>query len=664
MQAPKAGFFYILDRATGELLSADKYVPVNWATHVDLDTGRPAIDEDQVDYRDGPVFVTPSGMGGHAWNPMAFDPDNGLVYIPAIEGGAITYDPTDGHVYRPKQANSGNSTLFGDSMLANPAFQPPAVRELLTELQATGEADQRAVLKAFDPRTGEVRWEQEGVGFWDRAGVLATAGGLVFQGTDTGYLKAYDAATGAEVLNLEIGTSIIAAPMSYAIDGVQYIAVMAGWGGGGWFAPHDTSAVVRYGNEGRIIAFRLGGSAVPLPEPLSAVAPIPEPPEQFGTPEQIAAGGQLFGRSCSLCHANTDYGMTPDLRRMSPETHAAFNAIVLYGARRFRGMPQWDDVLNEAQADSIHAYLIDQAWQAYGAQQAAASTPSDIEIADTEVFPESITAAADGTVYIGSVKGNVYRAEPGAVTASAWIETTPENGILTILGVLADEARGTLWLCSVPNFFGPERSEGVSSLMAFDLATGDQQGSYPFPAPASVCNDITIGPDGAAYASDTSNGRIFRLAPGADELELYGEDAALVGIDGLAFSGDGTLYVNNVRSNEILRVESDSAGAMTGLTTLELSHELGGPDGFRLIEGNRFIQAEGTIGRVGIVTIDGDRADLEVLSDSFESTPGATVAGQTAYVIESQIRYLNDPALRGQQPESFMIYALPLPAAD
>lgn len=368
MQAPKAGFFYILDRATGELLSADPYVPVNWATHVDLDTGRPAMDLEQIDYRDGPVFIEPSGMGGHAWNPMAFNPDNGIVYIPAIEGGAITYDPTDGHEYRPKQANSGNTTLFGDSMLADPASQPPAVRELLEELQASGAARQRAVLKAFDPLSGETLWEQEASGFWDRAGVLATAGNLVFQGTDTGYLKAYNAATGEEVLNLHIGTSIIAAPMTYAIDGEQYIAVMAGWGGGGWFAPHETSAVVEYGNEGRIIAFRLGGAQVPIPQPVSEAEPIPEPPEQFGTPDQIRQGQQLFGR-CALCHANSDIGMTPDLRRMSLTTHEQFKAIVLYGARRFQGMPQWDDVLDEDQADAIHAYLIDLAWQAYEDEQ-------------------------------------------------------------------------------------------------------------------------------------------------------------------------------------------------------------------------------------------------------------------------------------------------------
>lgn len=285
----------------------------------------------------------------------------------------------------------------------------------------------------------------------------------------------------------------------------------------------------------------------------------------------------------------------------------------------------------------------------------------DIRIMDTEVFPESITAMQDGTVFVGSVKGNLYRAEPGSAEAHPWISHSPDNGILTILGVLADEASNTLWLCSVPNFFGPERSEGVSALIAFDLTTAAHKGTYAFPPPASVCNDMTIASDGTAYASDTGNGRIFTLAPGTTELQLYGEDVSLIGIDGLAFSGDGTLYVNNVRSNEIIRVAAGSAGRMGRLTSLQLSHELGGPDGMRLIDGNRFIQAEGTLGRVGILTIAGDSATLEVLRDDFVSTPGATVVGNTAYVIESNIGYLLDPALRGQQPEAFMLYAVPLP---
>src|SRR5690606_25233631 len=216
----------------------------------------------------------------------------------------------------------------------------------LREVQAAGKHTSRAVLKAFDPKTGEVRWEQEGIGWWDRGGVLATAGGLVFQGTDTGHLRAFDAETGETLLDIEVGSSIMAAPMSYEIDGVQYLAVQTGWGGGGWFAPHDTSAVIRYGNDNRILAFRLDGGAVPLPELLSAVGPIPEPPVARPADEGLVQqGGQLFARSCAICHANIDYGLTPDLRRMDAATHATFKPIVLYGARRYRGMPQWDDVL-------------------------------------------------------------------------------------------------------------------------------------------------------------------------------------------------------------------------------------------------------------------------------------------------------------------------------
>jgi hypothetical protein len=296
---------------------------------------------------------------------------------------------------------------------------------------------------------------------------------------------------------------------------------------------------------------------------------------------------------------------------------------------------------------------------ALAAAPVSAQAPN-IRIGDTDVFPESVTSASDGTVYAGSLKGNVYRAAPGETVALPWITADESNGILTILGVLADERSDTLWLCSVPNFFGPERSEGISTLMAFGLASGEQKGVYPFPPPASACNDIAIGPDGTAFATDTPNGRIFTLAPGAGELELYGEEASLVGIDGIAFADDGTLYVNNVRTNEIVRIETDRRGDMTGLTKLALSHELGGPDGFRHLGDNRFLQAEGTIGRVGIVTIEGDTATLEVLSDEFTSTPGATAVGDFAYVIESQIGYLTSPELRGQTPGPFMLYAVPL----
>jgi len=371
MQAPKAGFFYILDRATGELLSADPYVPVNWASHIDLATGRPQMNPDvDYDYGKPPIFIEPSGMGGHAWNPMAWNPENKIVYIPSIEGGAMIYDNTDGHVYRPKQGNNGNSILFGDMMTMNPDLMQDPIRSFLDDVQDAGKAESRAALKAFDPATGTTVWEVENEGWWDRAGVLSTAGGLVFQGTDSGFMRVYHEDTGELLHELFIGSSIIAAPISYMVEGEQYIAFLTGWGGGGWFAPHPTSAVIRYGNQGRIIALKLGGESIPVPDLVSDIAPIPEPPVQnTASPEIIAQGQQLFSRSCAICHANTDYGLTPDLRRMDAATHEGFLGIVLYGARRYQGMPKWDDVLDENQASAIHAYLTDLAWRAYDAQE-------------------------------------------------------------------------------------------------------------------------------------------------------------------------------------------------------------------------------------------------------------------------------------------------------
>jgi hypothetical protein len=284
----------------------------------------------------------------------------------------------------------------------------------------------------------------------------------------------------------------------------------------------------------------------------------------------------------------------------------------------------------------------------------------DIRIMDTQVFPESLSAASNGTIYIGSVAGNVYKAEPGTAEADAWIQHSPDNGILTILGILADENSNTLWLCSAPNFFGPERSQGVSSVMAFDLASGAQKGSYPFPD-GGTCNDITLAEDGTVLATDTPGGRILALAPGASTLRVFGQSDLLRGIDGIAFSGDWTLYANNVQTQKIYRIAVNADDTMGALTELTLSHELGGPDGMRLIEGNRFIQAEGTIGRLSVVTIEGDSATLTVIDDALESSPGATMVGNTAYVLESNIQYLLNPDLRGQEPPAFMVLARPLP---
>ncbi|MEJ0098465.1 MAG: PQQ-dependent dehydrogenase, methanol/ethanol family [Pseudomonadota bacterium] len=384
MQAPKNGFFYVLDRATGKVLRAHKYVPVNWAKEVDLNTGKPALDNDAADYRYGgpPKFVVPSGMGGHSWNAMTWDAKRQLAYIPAIEGGALTFDATDGHVYRPKLTNSGTSILFGDSLLASPATLAEPLKSALQKLQASGAAQSYSVLKAFDPVSGEVKWERRTNDWWDRPGVLSTDGGVLFQGTDRGQFRVLDADTGKVLKEIEVGTSIIDTPMTYTVEGVQYVAVQAAWGGGGWFAPHPTSAVIKYGNAGRIIAFRLDGKATPLPLVIDRNPVIPEPPPRSADAQAIQRGARAFG-ACRSCHANQPDGMTPDLR-MTPLLRSAdgFKSVVLQGALRPRGMPQWDDVLSATDVEAIRAYLIDQAWQAYEARKAGIKEKPKAEISD------------------------------------------------------------------------------------------------------------------------------------------------------------------------------------------------------------------------------------------------------------------------------------------
>jgi sugar lactone lactonase YvrE len=295
---------------------------------------------------------------------------------------------------------------------------------------------------------------------------------------------------------------------------------------------------------------------------------------------------------------------------------------------------------------------------------ATGAAAKDIRIDDVRVFPESLSATADGTVYTGSIKGIVFRAPKGAAFAEPWIAPTEKNGLLSILGVLADARSRTLWVCSAPSPIRTPPAVGVTALMAFDLKTGGQRGVYPFPAPAGACNDMTVAKDGAVYAADTPNGRIFVLKRGAKALALFAQDDRLKGIDGIAFSGDGTLYLNIVSKGQLMRVDRGPDSAMSGLTELKLSQPVAGPDGFRLIAGNRFLLAEGNGGRIDQVEIRGDEAQITVLKEGLMSPPGVTMAGKTAYAMEGKIGYLIDPKLKGQDPGAFLVRQIQLPAAS
>lgn len=290
----------------------------------------------------------------------------------------------------------------------------------------------------------------------------------------------------------------------------------------------------------------------------------------------------------------------------------------------------------------------------------APAAATDVTIADTHVYPESLSTDRAGRIYVGSVKGIVYRSMPGGVTAEPWIRRDAENGLLAILGVLVDEPSDTLWLCSAAMPFSSPPTAGISSLKAFALKTGKLKASYPFPGPPSSCNDVTIARDGTAFATDTPNGRIFRLRRGAAALELFAQDDRLRSVDGIAFSGDGTLYVNLVSAQKMLRIDRDRGGAYKGLTELKLSQPVAGPDGLRLIAGNRFLQAEGNSGRITEVTITGDKADIRVVRDGLNSPAAVAPCGRMACTAEGKILYLVDPKLKGQDPGPFVIRAFPL----
>jgi len=287
---------------------------------------------------------------------------------------------------------------------------------------------------------------------------------------------------------------------------------------------------------------------------------------------------------------------------------------------------------------------------------------ADIPINGTRVFPESITSDDAGNLYNSSNNGTIYRTVTGGKAAEPWILPNEENGLTSVLGVYADERHGMLWACNIPPVDAPPSPDAVSSVKGFDLKTGEFRASYDFPAgKPSVCNDFAVGPDGALWASETASGRIFMLPEGGDALVLFAEGPELVGIDGLAFSDDGVLYINNIQQHLLQRVDRKEDGSYAGLTTLTLNDKLNGPDGLRAIGGNRFLQAEGAGGRVALIEVNGDSATVTPIKTGLNSSTAITRVGKIGYASEGKIEYLFDPALREKDPGAFTIRAFALP---
>ena len=332
----------MLDRATGELLSAEKYVHVSWASHVDLATGRP-VERPEASWSGGSARVAPAVVGGHNWNPMSFHPGTGLVYIPAIQA-AYVYESDPNFEFVPGRFNTGEDIVAATKDLEG----LEAAKNLICD---------GTHLLAWDPVRQKPAWKAP-LETAVPGGVLSSAGNLVFQGSGTGELVAYDAETGERLWAFDIGIGIIAPPISYSVGGEQYVAVLAGMGGslGNHFADLD------YVNDGRLVAFKLDGKAALLP-----VEPRPDPvvamPALDVPDERIAQGRKLYGQNCFWCHGMgaTGSGVMPDLRYVSKQTHEHWNDIVLGGIRAGQGMASFADVLDADGAQAIRAYILHRA---------------------------------------------------------------------------------------------------------------------------------------------------------------------------------------------------------------------------------------------------------------------------------------------------------------
>ena len=349
MQAPKNGFFYVLDRETGEFISANNFVPINWATHVDPDTGRPVENPDARYSGKAPHLQLPGPLGAHNWHPMAYSPDSGLVYIPAQEAPWVYGEIAD-FEHKKDGWNTGTDFTFG----------------LLPSDKATFRALKSMVkgrLLAWDPVKQEEAWAFEHRGPWN-GGILSTGGDLVFQGTADAHFAAYDAKSGEQKWKFFTQTGIAAAPITYELDGEQYVAVASGWGG---------SYVLGYGgvmptgsdfNSGRILVFKLGadGQLPAVEEDVDFEFEIPAPLDV--SDEVLAKGKQVFANACVVCHGDQAYssGFIPNLRfsavTKDPEL---WQEVVRGGMLADNGMPPFGSSYDAESIEMVRAYIISEA---------------------------------------------------------------------------------------------------------------------------------------------------------------------------------------------------------------------------------------------------------------------------------------------------------------
>ncbi len=346
MHAPKNGFFYVIDRSSGRLISAEKFAPVNWAERIDMKTGRP-VETPGARFQDKPFVATSGASGAHNWQPMAYDPRRRLMFIPAQQVPFL-YVKDEKFVYRPELWNLGV-----DMMSAKLPKKPADVAAMRQSLK--GE------LLAWDPVAQRAAWRVPHGGPWN-GGVLATAGDVVFQGLADGTFRAWSAADGRPLWRFDAQTPILGGAISYSINGTQYVAVAAGNGGGLPLALPAFDGPRTYPG-GRMLVFKLGGAGTLPPVIQSVAAPNPARSEHW-TPAQLARGEALYGQICASCHGmgTLSAGVLPDLRRSGALTDAGtWRAILIDGALASRGMVSFSRYMTPAEADAIRGYVSAQA---------------------------------------------------------------------------------------------------------------------------------------------------------------------------------------------------------------------------------------------------------------------------------------------------------------
>lgn len=364
MQAPKNGFFYVLDAKTGKLISAEKYVPeTNWATKIDLKTGKP-VENPAARYSKNkkPVIIWPAALGMHNWHPMAYSPKTGYVYIPITVSNA-PFAAQDDFKFNPNGWNTGTDFAGGADLYKGPNAPP--------------RGNVTSYILAWDPIKAKEVWRIPNVEY-GATGLLATDGNLIFSGNHNGEFAAYNATTGVKLWSAPTQARVVAAPSTYLVDGVQHVAILVGARG---LPPNGVRTSAVSANNSRILVFKAGASAtLPQAAPSGAVASgrkvTISPPLLTANNETVAGGEQSYERNCSMCHGRTAVpgggSIAPDLRYSALISDAVqFKHAVLDGDRAQRGMPGFKTILREGEADNILAYIVKRANDEKAAQEAA-----------------------------------------------------------------------------------------------------------------------------------------------------------------------------------------------------------------------------------------------------------------------------------------------------